>query len=74
MKRSMDLVQKELESDNEGEVLIVNWVKDEEPIIKNVLINLSEAVSKKRASDLLHSMVTVINTAELVDYVLLPYN
>ena len=74
MKRSMDLVQKELESDNEGEVLIVNWVKDEEPIIKNVLINLSEAVSKKRASDLLHSMVTVTNTAELVDYVLLPYN
>ena len=31
---------------------------DEEPRIKDVLGNLSKTVSRKRASDLLHSMVT----------------
>jgi len=30
--------------------------KDEEPRIKDVLENLSQSVSRKRASDLLHSM------------------
>ena len=39
----------------------MNWEKeeesdDEEPRIKDVLKNLSNAVSKQRASDLLHSM------------------
>ena len=32
--------------------------EDEEPRIKDVLCNLSNAVSKERASDLLHSMAT----------------
>ena len=31
---------------------------DEEPRIKDVLENLSQSVSRKRASDLLHSMAT----------------
>ena len=99
MKRNIDLVQKELESENEemgsSDSELSESQEDEEPRIKDVLNNLSEAVSKKRASDLLHSMATsrdilfwtspgqllrnnrtipVTNIAELVEYVLLPYN
>ena len=33
---------------------------DEEPRIKDVLENLSQSVSRKRASDLLHSMATIL--------------
>ena len=99
MKRNIDLVQKELKSENEergsSDSELSESQEDEEPRIKDVLNNLSEAVSKKRASDLLHSMATsrdilfgtppgqllrnnrtipVTNIAELVEYVLLPYN
>ena len=60
---------------------------DEEPRIKDVLENLSQSVSRKRASDLLDSMaaskdilfwknrlIPVTNIAELAEYVLLPHN
>ena len=90
------LVRKGLESENEESGSSESELSEsEEPRMKFVLNNLSEAVSKKRASDLLHSMATsrdilfwtppghllrnnrtipVTNIAELVEYVLLPYN
>ena len=63
MKRNIDLVQKELESESEergsSDSELSESQEDEEPRIKDVLNNLSEAVSiKKGASDLLHSMAT----------------
>ena len=61
MKRNIDLVQKELESENEergSSDSELSESEDEEPRIKDVLNNLSEALFKKRASDLLHSMAT----------------
>ena len=57
MKRKIDLIEKELESEKERSGSSDSDSDDEEPrIIKDVLGNLSQAVSKKRASDLLHSM------------------
>ena len=41
-----------------AEVLLMSQSEDEEPRIKDVLSNLSLAVSKERSSDLLHSMAT----------------
>ena len=41
-----------------AEVLLMSQSEDEEPRIKDVLSNLSSAVSKERSSDLLHSMAT----------------
>ena len=64
MKRNIDLVQKELESENEergSSDSELSESEDEEPRIKDVLNNLSEAVSKKGASNLLHSMATSID-------------
>ena len=61
IKRNIDLVQKELESENEergSSDSELSESEDEEPRIKDVLNNLSEALFKKRASDLLHSMAT----------------
>ena len=62
MKRNIDLVQKELESENEdrgsSDSELSESQEEEEPRIKDVLNNLSEAVSKKGAYDLLHSMAT----------------
>ena len=69
--------------------------EDEEPRIKDVLSHLSQAVSVKRASELLHNMaaskdilfwtprgqllrnkriIPVTDSAELLEYVLLPHN
>ena len=39
-------------------VPLMSQSEDEEPRIKDVLSNLSSAVSKERSSDLLHSMAT----------------
>ena len=39
-------------------VLLMSQSEDEEPRIKDVLSDLSSAVSKMRSSDLLHSMAT----------------
>ena len=39
-------------------VLLMSQSEDEEPRIKDVLSNLSSALSKERSSDLLHSMAT----------------
>ena len=53
------LVRKGLESENEESGSSESELSEsEEPRMKFVLNNLSEAVSKKRASDLLHSMAT----------------
>ena len=53
------LVRKGLESENEESGSSESELSEsEEPRMKFVLNNLSEAVSKKRASDLLHSMST----------------
>ena len=61
MKRNINLVQKELESENEergSSDSELSESEDEEPRIKDVLNNLSKAVSKKRAFDSLHSKAT----------------
>jgi len=55
MKRKVDWEEQEQSeredySDKEGD--------EEEPRIKDVLDNLSQSVSRKRASELLHSMAT----------------
>ena len=54
MKRKIDLVEEEHESEHEKSESSKS--EDEEPRIKDVLSHLSQAVSEKRASDLLHSM------------------
>ena len=68
MKRKVDWEEEESgkeegsASDEEGD--------DEEPRIKEVLENLSNAVSKQEASDLLHSMASLRISCfgHLVDY------
>ena len=56
MKRKIDLVEEEHESEHEESESSVDESEDEEPRIKDVLSHLPRAVSAKRASDLLHSM------------------
>ena len=62
MKRKIDLVEEEHESEHEESESPGDESEDEEPRIKeqprikDVLSHLSRAVSEKRASDLLHSM------------------
>ena len=64
MKRKIDLVEEEHESEHEESESSGDESEDEEPrikeepIIKDVLSHLSRAASEKRASDLLHSMAT----------------
>ena len=59
MKRNIDLVRKGLESENEESGRSESELSEsEEPRMKVVLNSLSEAVSRMRASDLLHSMTT----------------
>ena len=54
MKRKIDLVEEEHESEHEKSESSKS--EDEEPRIKDVLSHLSHAVSEKRDSELLHSM------------------
>ena len=56
MKRRIDLVEEEHESEHEESESSDDESEDEEPRIKDVLSHLSQAVPEKRASDLLHSM------------------
>ena len=56
MKRKIDLVEEEHESEHEESESSGDESEDEEPRIKDVLSHLSRAVSEKRASDLLHTM------------------
>ena len=56
MKRKTDLVEEEHGSKNEENESSGDENEDEEPRIKNVLSNLSQTMSEKRASELLHSM------------------
>ena len=56
MKRKIDLVEEEHESEHEESESSGYESEDEEPRIKDVLSHLSRAVSEKHASDLLHSM------------------
>ena len=56
MKRKIDLIEEEHESEHEESESSGDESEDEEPRIKDVLSHLSRAVSEKRASDLLHSM------------------
>ena len=62
MKRKIDLVDEEHESEDEQKESSSDEGEDEEPRvkeerrIKDVLSHLSRAVSEKHASDLLHSM------------------
>ena len=58
MKRKIDFVDEEHESENEESGSPNDESEDEEPSIKDVLSNLSNAVSNERASDFLHSMAT----------------
>ena len=57
LKKILDLVDEEHESEDEENESSSDEGEDEEPRIKDVLSRLSRAVSEKRASDLLHSMV-----------------
>ena len=56
MKRKIDLVEEEHESEHEESESFDNESEGEEPRIKDVLSHLSRAGLEKRASDLLHSM------------------
>ena len=56
MKRNIDLIEEEHESENEESESSGYESEDEEPRIKDDLSHLSQAVSEKRASELLHSM------------------
>ena len=56
MKRKIDLVEEEHDSEQKESESSSDESEDEEPRIKDVLNHLSQAVSKRRASDLLHSM------------------
>ena len=58
MKRKIDLVDEEHESEDEENESSSDKGEDEEPTIKVVLSHLSQAVSVKRASELLHSIAT----------------
>ena len=59
MKREIDLVDEEHETENNESETSPDESEYEEPRIKDVLSNLSQALSnKERASDLLHSMAT----------------
>ena len=56
MKRKIDLVEEEHESEHEESESSGDESEDEEPRIKYVLSHLSRAVSEMRACNLLHSM------------------
>ena len=56
IKRKVDW---EEEEQSEREDYSYEESDKEEPLIKDVLDNLSQAVPRKRASELLHSMATV---------------
>ena len=56
MKRKIDLVEDEHESEHEESESPGDESEDEEPRIKDVLSHFFQAVSQKRASELLHSM------------------
>ena len=58
MKRKIELVDEEHESEDEENESSSDKGEDEEPTIKIVLSHLSQAVSVKRASELLHSIAT----------------
>ena len=68
MKRKIDLVEEEHESEHEESESSGGESEDEEPRIKeeigikDVFSHLSRAVSEKRASDLLHSMAASKDT------------
>ena len=61
MKRKIDLVEEEHESEHEESESSDDESENEEPRIKDVLNNLSNAVSRKHASELLHSMAASKN-------------
>ena len=56
MKRKIDLVDKEHESEDEGNESSSDESEDEEPRIKDVLSHLSRAVSVKRIHSDLEGM------------------
>ena len=58
MKRKIDLVDEEHESEDEENESCSDESEDEEPRIKDVFSHLSQAVSEKRASELLRRMAT----------------
>ncbi|CAH3175257.1 unnamed protein product, partial [Porites lobata] len=60
MKRKIDLVEEEHESEHEESESSGDESEDEEPRIKDVLSHPSRAVSEKRASDLLHNGLAVL--------------
>ena len=56
MKRNIDLVDEDHESDDEENESPSDESEDEEPRVKDVFSHLSQTVSEKRASELLYSM------------------
>ena len=56
MKRKIDLVDEEHESEDEENESSSDKSEDEEPRMKDVFSHLSQAVSEKRASELLRRM------------------
>ena len=56
MKRKIDLVDEEHKGEDEENESSSDESEDEQPRIKDALSHLSQAVSVKRASELLHSM------------------
>ena len=58
MKRKIDLVEEEHESEHEESLSYGDESEDEEPRIKDVLSHLSRAVSEKRPPDLLRTITS----------------
>ena len=56
MKRKINSVDEDHEREDEESERSSDQSEDEEPRIKDVLSHIFQAVSEKRASDLLHSM------------------
>ena len=61
MKRKIDLIEEEHQSEHEESESSGDESEGEEPRIKDVLSHLSRAVPEKRTSDLLHSMAAFKN-------------
>ena len=58
MKRKIDSVDEDHEREDEESERSSDEIEDEEPRIKDVLTHLSQVVSDKRASELLHRMAS----------------
>ena len=67
MKRKINVVDEEQDSENEGSENSADESEDEEPRIKDVLNNLSQSVSKERACFLASLIPEILHSGLPVD-------